>query len=125
MICPQCKVRIVFDNHVWNGDFVCQQCGASLLVSETYSRVLILTSSVLGFGLPWVAHLPKILIASLGDLVGFVAVLALGFPIAFTVLFLMVRVVPQLISPPLVLRHEGALTVLNLGVKQKSQNSDN
>lgn len=116
MRCPQCNFRMSFDKEVFGRDFRCEQCGAKLLVSETYTRVLGIISIVLGFGLPWVVHVPKLLISALGPLAGFVAVLALGFPLAFLVLFLMVRVVPRLISPPLVLRHNDSVTTLNLTV---------
>jgi hypothetical protein len=121
--CPKCGFRMTFDRQVFHTGFLCEQCGAKLLISETYSRMLVVISIVLGFGLLWVAHLLKLLISALGPLAGFVTALALGFPPAFAVLFLMVRVVPRLISPPLVLRHNDPITVLNLTVEQEEQGS--
>lgn len=116
MICPRCNRRIPFDHTVWNGDFVCQQCGAKLLVSEVYSRVLYLISLAVGLGFLLIAHIPTRLIANLGDLVGLIVAVALWFLLAFALLFLMLRTIPLVISPSLVLRHEsGALTVLDLG----------
>ena len=118
MRCPECGLRMAFDKRVFRQGFLCEQCGAKLLVSETYSRMLVVISIVLGFGLPWVVHLAKLLILVLGPLAGFIAVLALGFPLAFVVLSLMVRVVPRLISPPLVLCHNDPITVLNLTAEE-------
>jgi len=54
-------------------------------------------------------------------LAGFIAVLVLGFPLAFALLFLMVRVVPRLISPPLVFRHNDPITVLNLAAEEEER----
>lgn len=105
MRCPRCNLEMAFDKGVFGNDFHCPKCGSKLRVSEPYSRMLVFISIVLGFSLPWVAHVHKLLIPALGPLAGFIAVLALGFPLAFAVLFLMVRVVPRLLSPPLVLRH--------------------
>jgi hypothetical protein len=104
---------------VFRKGFLCEQCAAKLLVSETYTRILVVISIVLGFGLPWVVHLAKLLILVLGPLAGFIAALALGFPLAFAILFLMVRVVPRLISPPLVLRHNDPITMLNLTAEHR------
>jgi hypothetical protein len=81
--------------------------------------MLVVFSIVLGFGLIWTAHLQKLLISALGPLAGFIATLALGFPLAFAFLFLMVRVVPRLIPPPLVLRHNDPITVLNLTAEEE------
>jgi len=109
---------MAFDKEVFGNDFHCKRCGARLLVSETYGRMLMVISIVLGFGLPWVVHLPKLLIPALGPLAGFIAVLALGFPLAFAILFLLVRVLPRLMPPRLVLRHNDAITALNLTAEQ-------
>ena len=117
--CPKCGLRSAFDNRVFRKGFLCEQCAAKLLVSETYTRILVVISIVLGFGLPWVVHLAKLLILVLGPLAGFIAALALGFPLAFAILFLMVRVVPRLISPPLVLRHNDPITMLNLTAEHR------
>jgi hypothetical protein len=44
---------------------------------------------------------------------------ALCFPLAFVVLFFMVRLVPRLISPPLVIRNDNPITVLNLTEEER------
>ena len=123
MRCAECNVTMAFDKEVFGDDFHCGQCGRRLRVSETYARTLAVISVVLGFGLPWVAHLPKLLIVALGPLAGFIAVLVLGLPLAFALLFLMVRVVPRLISPPLVFRHNDPITVLNLAAEEEERGS--
>jgi hypothetical protein len=123
MRCPRCNLEMVFDKRVFGREFQCERCGSKLFVSEIYGRMLMVISVVLGFGLPWIAHLHKLLISALGPLAGFIAVLALGFPLAFVVLFLMVRLVPRLISPPLVLRHNDPITALNLIAEREERGS--
>jgi hypothetical protein len=125
MTCPQCNLEIGFDKEVFGNDFHCPRCGARLLVSETYGRMLMVLSIVLGFGLPWITQLHKLLIPALGPLAGFIAVLASGFPLAFVVLFFMVRLVPVLVPPTLVLRHDDPITALNLtaGHREHDPNS--
>jgi len=105
---------MAFDKGVFCDDFHCPRCGAALFVSETYGRMLMVISLVLGFSLLWVLHLERWLIPALGGLAGFTAVLASGFPLAFTILFFTLRLVPRLIPPPLVLRRNGTITSLNL-----------
>lgn len=123
MRCPQCNLGMAFDRRVFLGDFLCEQCGAKVLVSEAYSRVLVAISMVVGFGLTWIANLPKLLMSDLGPLAGFLAAIALGSLLALAVLFVMVRMVPRLISPPLVLRHGYPVTVLNLTAEQEDHDS--
>lgn len=123
MRCPQCNLDMAFDKEVFSKRFHCPRCGARLLVSEAYSRMLVVISIVIGFSLPWVAHLHKLLIPALGPLEGFIAVLASGFPLAFAVLFLLVRVVPRLLPPPLVFRHNDSITALNLTGEQGERGS--
>lgn len=124
MTCPQCNLEIAFDKEVFGNDFHCPRCGVRLLVSETYGRMLMVISIAIGFSLPWVAQLHKLLIPALGPLTGFIAVLALSFPLAFVVLFFVLRLVPRLISPPLVLRHNDPITALNLTVDKGERGSD-
>jgi predicted RNA-binding Zn-ribbon protein involved in translation (DUF1610 family) len=123
MRCPRCNLEIAFAKEVFGNDFHCPRCGARLLVSETYGRMLMVISIVLGFGLPWITQLHKLLIPALGPLAGFIAVLASGFPLAFVVLFFMLRLVPRLISPPLVFRHNDPITALNLTAEQEERGS--
>jgi hypothetical protein len=85
--------------------------------------MLVAIGIVIGFSLPWIAHLHKLFIPALGPLTGFIAVLASGFPWAFAVLFLLVRVVPRLLPPPLVLGHNDPITALNLTAEQEEHGS--
>src|SRR5438046_9168715 len=90
MRCPQCNLEMPFDRRVFSRDFLCEQCGTKLLVSEAYSRMLVAISIVIGFGLPWVAHLHELLIPALVPLAGFIAVLASDFASGFVNFFLVV-----------------------------------
>ena len=123
MRCPQCNLEMPFVKEVFSNHFHCPRCGAKLFVSETYGRLLMVISIVVGFSLPWVARLHKLLIPALGPLTGFIAVLALSLPLAFVVLFFVLRVVPRLISPPLVLRRNDPVTALNLTAEQEERDS--
>ncbi len=123
MTCPQCNLEMAFAKEVFSNHFHCPRCGTKLFVSETYGRLLMVISIVIGFSLPWVTRLHKLLIPALGPLTGFVAVLALSLPLAFIVLFFVLRVVPRLISPPLVLRRNDPITALNLTGEQGERGS--
>jgi hypothetical protein len=125
MTCPHCNLEIPFAKEVFGNDFHCPRCRARLLVSETYGRTLMVMSVVLGFGLPWLIQLHKLLIPAFGPLAGFLAMLASGLPLAFIVLFFMLRLVPRLVSPPLVLRHNDPFTALNLTAEGEEQVSRN
>jgi hypothetical protein len=85
--------------------------------------MLMVISVILGFSLPWVIHLHKLLIPALGPLAGFIAVLASGLPLAFAILFFVLRLVPRLFSPPLVLRHNDPITALNLTAAEHQEQS--
>ena len=123
MQCPQCNLNITFDNRVFRGDFVCEQCGVKLRLSETYARTVVVMSILLGFGLEWFSPMPKWLMTTFGPLVGFTAACALGFPISSGVLVLLVRLVPRIVSPSLVLRDNGPFTLLKLSSEEERQNS--
>jgi hypothetical protein len=115
MRCPKCNSRMAFDRRVFRRGFLCRQCGSELAVSETYSRVLVAISIVLGFGLPWFPLIQGYSSAFLRSCVGLVALLGLEVLLALATLFLLVRVAPFLVSPPLVLRRETPISVLGLG----------
>jgi len=119
MRCPKCNLLIGFDREAFRRDFTCKQCGVKLVVSQTYSRMLVLLSLVFGFGLPWVAQFQKFLIPALGPLVGFIAILAMGFPLAFAILFLLVRTLPHLVPPSLVPSNNEGTIRLNLNEEQE------
>ncbi len=121
MTCPQCGLQMAFDKRVFQPGFICSRCLSPLFVSEGYGRLLLIVSIVIGYGLPWALHLPRFLIAAFGPLEGFAAALALGVLLACVVLFWVLRIVPRLISPPLVPRLHGAVTVLDLAAGRGRQ----
>ena len=105
---------MAFAKGVFRKDFHCPRCGAGLFVSVGYGRTLMVVSLIIGFSLVWVVPISRWLIPVLGPLLGFTAVLASGFPLAFAVLFFMLRLVPLLLPPPLVLKRDDAITSLGL-----------
>ena len=119
MRCPNCNWKMSFDTRVFRGSFTCRKCATRLFVSETYTRLLVGVSLVLGLGLPWATRLSGRVIDALGPLEGLTAVAVIGFLFGFVILFLTIRVVPHLIPPSLVRHHNDLITKLNLeGAKE-------
>lgn len=114
MTCPNCKSNITWDRRAFRRGFTCYQCGSEISVSEAYSRTLVLISLLVGFGLVWLPVFQGHGAAFLQSCVGFIALLALGFPVAGGVLFLLVRLAPVVVSPPMVIRHSGPVYGLGL-----------
>ncbi|MGA7558179.1 MAG: hypothetical protein WBW01_10260 [Terriglobales bacterium] len=83
-------------------------------VSLTYSRVLIFLSFLAAQGLLWVLKVRELFYPTLGVPFGFLASLWLAFPIAFVILTVLVRTVPRMVAPTLVLRDWGSVTTLGL-----------
>jgi DNA-directed RNA polymerase subunit RPC12/RpoP len=125
MRCPRCNLKTAFNKDIFRGKFRCEQCGAKLVAAESYNRMLAIISILFGFGLPGLVHLPSLLISSFGTLFGFLVTLVLGFPLSFTVLFFAVRLIPLLLSPPLVVRNDSSITVLGLTAGQEDGPCDN
>jgi hypothetical protein len=122
MKCPQCNWEMAFNKNVFRGGFVCEHCGARLYVNESYCRFLLILSMLIGFPLPWVVGLPHALITNLGLLFGFLALLALGYPLSFLILMVILRTLPRWIRPPLTLRpHHRGITTLNLNSNLEGQ----
>jgi hypothetical protein len=96
MRCPNCGLKMAFDRSVFRTDFLCQRCGANLVASETYSRVLWLISVAISFVLPW---LTIFRFGQLRPFAGFMTVLVLVLPLAFVMMFFLVRVAPTPGSP--------------------------
>ena len=115
MMCPNCKSSIRWDRRAFRRGFSCSRCGSEVCVAEGYSRMLVLISLLVGFGLVWLPVFQRHGAAFLQSCAGFIALLSLGFPVAGTVLFLLVRLAPLVISPPLVTRHSGPVCGLGLG----------
>jgi len=120
MTCPHCGFKIAFDSRAYRRGFLCERCGSELIVSETYSRVLIIVSIVLGFGMLWTPIFQSHWVAPLRSCIGLVGLLALGLPAALAMLFLLVRLAPSLVPPPLILRHDGRNYGLGLGTPPRS-----
>ena len=118
MRCPNCGLKMAFDRRAFRIDFACPRCQANVVASHNYSRVLWLVSVAIGFLLPWRMIFQFHL---LRPFAGFMTVMALVLPIAFIMMFILVRVAPLLVVPPLVLRHSGPMTVLGLSTRGRSE----
>ena len=110
--CPACSIAVPFVRSVFRMDFQCPHCGAALKVSPLFMRILGLISVLVGYVLAW-------RIGSFGPQICFG--IPLGFyllwiPIGFLMLMFLVRIIPFLVSPTLVLRKpfESHLTSLDL-----------
>jgi len=113
MRCPSCQSEVAFQKELFRG-MACKQCGSTLLVSVTYTRVLIVVALLSTEALLWVGHVRNLFYPSLGVPFGFLASALLGFPIAFLVLTVMVRTIPYCVPPVLVLRDPTPVTTLGL-----------
>lgn len=120
MRCPNCESTIQWDRRAFRRGFSCNRCGSEVMVSEGYSRTLVLISLGVGFGLVWLPLFQGHGSVFLQSCLGFLALLALEFPLAGGVLFLLVRLAPVVVSPPLVIRHSGPVYGLGLGGQVKS-----
>ena len=69
-------------------------------MSEGYSRVLVLIGLLVGFGVVWLPALNGHGRIFMHSCPGFLALLALGFPLAGVVMFWLVRLAPVLVPPP-------------------------
>jgi hypothetical protein len=113
MRCPNCHCQVAFERGLFRGTR-CKACNSTLLVSQTYTRVLVLLGILAAEVLLWITNARKLFYPSLGVPFGFLASLWLGFPVAFVILTVMVRTVPRLVAPTLVLRHWGTVDTLGL-----------
>ena len=116
MRCPNCHCGVPFEKALFRG-MRCKACDSTLLVSQTYIRVLVLLGILAAEALLWVTNVRKLFYPSLGVPFGFLVSLWLGFLVAFVILTVMVRTVPRLVAPTLVLRHWGTVTTLGLAVE--------
>jgi DNA-directed RNA polymerase subunit RPC12/RpoP len=113
MLCPNCKSEVAFDKHLFRG-MACEQCGSTLFVSVTYTRMLVVIALLSTEASLWVGQARKLFYPALGVPFGFLASVCLGFPIAFLVLTVMVRTIPYRLPPVLVLRNPTTVTTLGL-----------
>ena len=113
MRCPNCQRQVPFEKGLFRGTR-CKGCNVTLLVSQVYSRVLALFAIFAAEALLWVSNARKLFYPSLGVEFGFLASICLGFPVPFFMLSVMVRTIPHLVPPTLVLRHWSTVTTLEL-----------
>jgi hypothetical protein len=113
MRCPNCHGLVVFNKGFFRGTR-CSGCDSVLLVSQRYSRTLVLLSILAAEAVLWITGVRKLFYPSLGVPFGFLASVALGLPVAFAILTVMVRTAPRLVAPTLVLGHWGTVNTLGL-----------
>lgn len=119
MRCPNCRGVVPFQKGLFRG-MPCEHCNSTLLVSQTYSRVLVLLALLLAEELLWLANVRTLFYPTLGIPFGVLASFWLGFPVAFLLLTVMVRTIPRWFQPTLVLRHWTTVTTLGLSNEQET-----
>jgi hypothetical protein len=113
MQCPNCQSEVTFRKELFRGA-PCTECGSILLVSATYSRVLVAFAIIAAEALLWASSVRRLFYPALGPEFGFVASLFLGFPVAFLILTAMVRTPQRFIPLRLVSQQMGTVTTLGL-----------
>jgi DNA-directed RNA polymerase subunit RPC12/RpoP len=113
MRCPNCRAEVPFQKELFRG-IPCKKCNSTLLVSETYSRVLVLVALLFAEASLWACNIRTLFYPTLSVPFGNLASVCLGFPVAFLLLTVMVRTLPRWIPPALVLRHWSTITTLGL-----------
>jgi hypothetical protein len=111
--CPNCDSQVPFDKSLFQGRH-CKECGATMLISLTYVRVLMLLSFLAAEILLWIAKIRQLFYPTLGVIFGFLASFWLGYPLAFVILTVLVRTAPRVVAPKLVRRDWGPFTTLDL-----------
>ncbi len=94
-------------------------------MSEGYSRVLVLIGLLVGFGVVWLPVLNGHGRIFMHSCLGFLALLALGFPLAGVVMFWLVRLAPVIVPPQLIVRQSGPAYGLGLGGRKASPDQGN
>src|SRR2546428_2715200 len=113
MRCPNCGCQVAFEKGLFRGRR-CKECGATMLVSLTYLRVLMLLSFLAAEIVLWITNIRQLFYPTLGVPFGFLASVSLGFPVAFLILTVLVRTAPRVVEPTLVPRDLDSLTTLGL-----------
>ena len=111
--CPNCNAQVPFDKSLFGGRH-CKECGATMLISISYVRVLMLLSILAAEALVWILNVRQLFYPTLGVIFGFLASIWLGYPLAFVILTVLVRTAPRVVEPKLVRRHWGSVTTLDL-----------
>ena len=113
MRCPKCSCQIAFEKGLFRGRR-CHECGATMLLSLGYVRVLMLVSFVVAQILLWVINVRQFFYPILGVPFGFLASVSLGFSLAFIILAVLVRTAPRVVEPRLVPCDPDPVTLLGL-----------
>jgi hypothetical protein len=121
--CPNCCCQVQFNKNLFRGGR-CKKCHSTLFVSVMYIRALMLLSFVAAEALLWVANIRELFYPRLGVPFGFLASAWLGFPVAFLILTVLVRTVPRLVAPTLVLRQWGSVDTLGLAAEHDAISAD-
>ena len=111
--CPNCNSQVPFDKSLFRGRH-CKECRATMVISLTYVRVLMLLSILAAEVLLWILNIRQLFYPTLGVDFGFLASVSLGYPLAFVILTVLVRTAPRLVAPKLVIRNWGPFTTLDL-----------
>ncbi len=111
--CPNCNSQVPFDKGLFRGRR-CKECGATMVISLTYVRVLMLLSLLAAEILLWIGNIRQFFYPTLGVTFGFLASIALGYPLAFLILTVLARTAPRVVAPKLVHRNWGSFTTLGL-----------
>ncbi len=119
MSCPNCREVVPFQKELFRG-MPCKHCNSTLLVSQTYSRALVLLALLLAEALLWVGNIRTLFYPTLGLPFGVLASFWLGFPVAFFLLTVIVRTIQRWFPPTLVLRHWSTVTTLSLSHDQET-----
>jgi hypothetical protein len=116
MSCPACSKALEVSRFVFLRNFACRHCGVALKVSLSYLRTLVGLSVLLGYTLAWEASrvFPPSYLFGIPTLF-----LVLWMPIGYLCLIVLVRVVPFLAKPKLVLEWPSEFTSLNLTSRSK------
>jgi len=111
--CPACFYPVEVSKAVFRSDFQCNHCGAPLKVSKVYSRIVSLSSIVIGYSIAWRLGQGSLIVFFWGITWVF---LLLCVPLALLILSFSAEIAPYLLKPPLVLRRsfESPFTTLHL-----------
>jgi hypothetical protein len=114
--CPACSKALEVSRLVFLPNFACRHCGVVLKVSLLYLRSLGVLSVLLGYALAWEASriFPPFYLFGIPTLF-----LVLWVPIGYLSLIVLVRVVPFLVRPKLVIEWPSEFTTLGLTSRPK------
>jgi hypothetical protein len=114
--CPACSKTLEMSRLVFLPDFVCRHCGVVLKVSLLYLRSIVALSVLLGYALAWEANriLPPSYVFGIPT-----PFLVLWAPIGYLSGVVLVRVVPFLVRPKLVMEWPSEFTTLGLTSRPK------